>query len=210
MPQQSPNAFWEQRYSAAGKIWSGRVNAVLEKIAAGLTPARALDIGSGEGADVLWLASRGWDATGVEISATAVLRSEAAARAQKLVERAHFEVQDLSRWTPSHHYDLVTASFFQSPVELNRTGILRRAASAVAEGGHLLVTSHAAPPSWSRMAEDPADPTKFPRPQSEVESLGLDGGGWQLLIAEIWERPGRGPEGQEATMKDTVVLARRR
>lgn len=55
MPSQSPGDFWEQRYSASGSLWSGRVNAVLADIAAGLKPGRALDIGSGEGADVLWL-----------------------------------------------------------------------------------------------------------------------------------------------------------
>jgi SAM-dependent methyltransferase len=210
MSPQSPGEFWEQRYSASGSLWSGRVNAVLEKIAAGLTPGRVLDVGSGEGADVLWLASRGWDATGVEISPTAVLRAEAAAREQQLFERAHFEVQDLARWSPDGRYDLVTASFFQSPVELDRIDVIKRAALAVAGAGHLLVTSHAAPPSWSRMDVDPADTTRFPRPGAEVESLGLDGDGWRLLVAEIWERPGRGPEGQEGTMKDTVVLARRR
>lgn len=209
MQPQSPGEFWEQRYATNGRVWSGRVNAVLEQIAADLAPGRALDIGCGEGADVIWLASKGWDATGVEISPTAVLRARTVAREQQLVERAHFEVQDLARWNPTGRYDLVTASFFQSPVELDRTGIIRRAALAVTGGGHLIVTSHAAPPSWSGMDIDPDD-TRFPRPEAEVESLGLDGEGWRLLVAEIWERPGRGPEGQVGTMKDTVVFARRR
>jgi tRNA1(Val) A37 N6-methylase TrmN6 len=38
----------------------GQPNPLLVRYAADLTPGAALDVGSGEGADVLWLASRGW------------------------------------------------------------------------------------------------------------------------------------------------------
>lgn len=68
---------WEERYTASERIWSGRVNAVLAEIAAGLEPGAALDLGCGEGADVIWLAERGWRAAGVDVSATAVQRRPA-------------------------------------------------------------------------------------------------------------------------------------
>ena len=42
-----------------------------------LAPGRALDVGSGEGADAVWLAERGWRVTAVDISATALERAAA-------------------------------------------------------------------------------------------------------------------------------------
>jgi hypothetical protein len=51
--------FWDVRYSGE-PVWSGSPNPLLVRYAADLTPGAALDVGSGEGADVLWLASRGW------------------------------------------------------------------------------------------------------------------------------------------------------
>ena len=55
--------FWEERYSSSGRTWSGRVNAQLAEVAAGLPPGSALDLGSGEGADALWLAAHGSERT---------------------------------------------------------------------------------------------------------------------------------------------------
>ena len=60
--------FWDDRYAGDGPIWSGRVNATLADVVTGLQPGRALDLGSGEGGDVIWLAQHGWRATGLDVS----------------------------------------------------------------------------------------------------------------------------------------------
>ena len=52
-------ASWEERYRIAPALWSGRANPQLVAEAADLPPGRALDAGSGEGGDALWLAGRG-------------------------------------------------------------------------------------------------------------------------------------------------------
>lgn len=129
---------WDNNY--AEKMWSGKVNETVVDQVRGLTPGRSLDIGSGEGADVIWLASQGWDALGVDISATAVQRArEAAAEAQ--VE-AEFLVAELPQEFPAGTFDLVTLTFFHSRAELDRAGVFARAQRAVAPGGVLLVISH--------------------------------------------------------------------
>jgi cyclopropane fatty-acyl-phospholipid synthase-like methyltransferase len=51
--------FWEDFYGERAQVWSGRPNAVLVIEIAGLDPGTALDLGCGEGADAVWLASRG-------------------------------------------------------------------------------------------------------------------------------------------------------
>ena len=61
---------WDARYSKRdGAMWSGRPNGRLVAEVAELTPGRALDVGSGEGADAIWLARRGWTVTAIDISA---------------------------------------------------------------------------------------------------------------------------------------------
>ena len=150
-PEVASAEFWEERYAASERIWSGRVNRVLADVASQLEPRRALDIGCGEGADAIWLALRGWRATGLDVSATAVARAAEAARATGLdASRARFlagDIVDLA--AAGERFELVTASFLHSPAGRSREEILRLAAGLVEPGGHLLVTSHAAAPPWS-------------------------------------------------------------
>ncbi|MDN3495216.1 methyltransferase domain-containing protein [Planococcus sp. APC 4015] len=91
-----PEQYWEHRY--ADRMWSGKPNATMVDIVSRLTPGRALDLGCGEGADTIWLAEHGWDATGIDISPTAVARARQAARAAGVTAR--FVVSDLSE--PTH------------------------------------------------------------------------------------------------------------
>ena len=73
-------------------------------------PARAVDLGCGTGANVLFLAERRWDAVGVDFSSAAVSSARRAAAARGLADRAHFLVGDVT--APrlegvEGHFDLV-------------------------------------------------------------------------------------------------------
>jgi len=197
--------FWEQRYAATERSWSGRVNATMATTVEGLTPGRALDLGCGEGGDVLWLAAQGWEAHGIDISPTAVERGRE--QAQATGASATFESRDLAGWDPDGTYDLVTASFFHSPVTFPRDEVLRRAAGAVAPGGHLLLVTHAAPPPWA----DPQQAHHLCVPaRHEADALGLDPGQWDEVQVEDVQRETIDPDGAPATLTDGVVLLRRR
>lgn len=206
-PQVAPAEFWEQRYSDSGQIWSGKVNASMASVAEGLTPGRALDLGCGEGGDVIWLASRGWQATGLDIAPSAIRRGQQAAKDAGL-EGARFEVADLSGGGADDEWDLVTASFFHSPVSLERTEILRQAAQRVAPGGHLLITSHAAAPPWAD--EHAKHHHHFLTADEEVQELDLPADEWETELAEVRTREAIGPDGSQATLDDVVVLLKRR
>lgn len=213
MTDETPQQIWDDRYREADHIWSGNVNVALADVGRSLTPGTALDLGSGEGADVMWLAEHGWQATGVDISAVAVSRAEQAARARGLAtDRARFLVADLAKWDNDHSYDLVVSSFLHSQGDFDRAGILRATSPYVADGGYLLVISHATFPPWAQAHRD-ADAKDHHHdettPESELELLQLDPSSWVVEIAEIRSREATGPEGQVATLQDTVVLVRK-
>ncbi len=217
-----PAEFWEQRYAGTGPVWSGRVNRTLADAVESLTPGRSLDLGCGEGGDVLWLAERGWEATGIDLSPTAVARARAAAADRGMPDgRIRLVAADLADWADhpagidgsDAPFDLVTASFLQSPVELPRERILRAAAGRVAPGGRLVLVSHAAPPPWAPAHAEPgghrAGPAHFLSPEDELDALALDPEEWLTLEAAVREREAVGPDGEAALLQDTVVIVRR-
>jgi 2-polyprenyl-3-methyl-5-hydroxy-6-metoxy-1,4-benzoquinol methylase len=67
------------RYTDREKMWSGQPNGALVAEVAGLSPWRVLDVGCGEGADAVWLATAGWDVTAPEVSGVALERAAAQA-----------------------------------------------------------------------------------------------------------------------------------
>ncbi|MBN9106116.1 MAG: methyltransferase domain-containing protein [Propionibacteriaceae bacterium] len=199
--------FWEQRY-ASTQVWSGRVNQTLAEVARGLVVGSALDLGCGEGGDAIWLARAGWQVTAVDISTNALERGRAAAEAARVPSgRIEWVAADLASWRPAGTYDLVSACFLQSPVSLPRTEILRRAATAVAPGGSLLIISHAEMPPWAN--DHHHEHADFLGPAEEVAALGLDSRDWDVVLAEVRERDAVGPDGASARLKDSVVRARR-
>lgn len=196
---------WEEHYRAAPQVWSGRVNAQLERIVPGLPVGRALDLGCGEGGDAIWLAGRRWTVLGVDISATALDRARAAAQARGVSDRVGLQQHDLTTSFPVGSYDLVSAQFLHSPVELDRVELLRRAAVAVAPGGSLLIVDHAAAPPWASRLHD----HEFPGAESVAGDLGLDGSCWERVEVGPVRRSAVGPDGREAELTDNVIWVRR-
>jgi SAM-dependent methyltransferase len=61
-----------------------------------LAPARAIDLGCGTGANVLFLAEQGFQGLGVDFSPVAVTKARQAAEARGLTDRARFVVGDVT------------------------------------------------------------------------------------------------------------------
>ncbi len=220
----SPEEFWENRYTGSDQVWSGRVNTTLADVVKDLPVGDVLDLGCGEGGDAVWLAEQGWRVTAVDISPTAVGRGVEGARSRGVADRVTWIAHDLASWRTERKFDLVTASFFHSTVELPRTEILRRVAERVRPGGRLLLISHVfeteedIPPwAWQREAA-PDDATDAAgghahepvllTPEDEIAELALTG--WRPERSEILRREATGPDGQQkAMLKDGLVLLRR-
>ncbi|MFI2030019.1 class I SAM-dependent methyltransferase [Streptomyces buecherae] len=199
--------FWEARYRAGERLFSGEPNVALRTEATDLPPGRALDLGCGEGADAVWLAQRGWRVTAVDVSPTALLRGARHARAAGVDDRVAWHRHDLARSFPTGTFDLVSAHFLHSPVELPRGQILRTAAAAVAPGGTLLVVGHAGWPSWET-APDPH--VVFPTPDDVLADLALSPREWEVRVATTYDRQLTGPDGQPASRRDNTVRVWRR
>ncbi|MEU8833123.1 class I SAM-dependent methyltransferase [Streptomyces sp900116325] len=200
-------AFWEKHYAAMDARWGTKPNAVLTTLLADLAPIprTALDLGCGHGGDALWLAAQGWDVTAVDVSQTALDRVAAGAAATGITDRVHAQRHDLAESFPDGTYDLVTATYFHTPVTIAREHVLRRAARAVAPGGLLIVIEHASAAPWSWQA---GQDIRYPTPDDVIASLQLDDA-WHVARGDAPRRTATGPEGQTATVTDNVIAVRR-
>ena len=191
---------WEDRYSARdGAIWSGNPNAVLVIEAADLTPGRALDVGCGEGADALWLADRGWEVTGTDLSTVALQR----AAGHDAHGRVRWQHVDLLANPPApQSFELVTAHFMHLP-RADRITLYAHLAEAVVPGGTLLLVAHSAVDA--RHPQGRNVPGMFFTAPDLVAELDLDR--WQVQVAEERPRPWTNPDGVAGTIHDTVLRA---
>jgi SAM-dependent methyltransferase len=200
--------FWDERYSGE-PVWSGNPNPQLVRYAADLPPGTALDMGSGEGADVLWLAARGWTVTGADVSPVALRRSaELAERAgPEIAARIRWQQADVLSWSwapPEQQFDLVSAQFMQLPPAA-RESLHRRLAAAVRPGGTLLVVGHH--PSDLDTIRHPFPAELFAT--GEEMAAVLDPAEWAIETGAP-PRQATGPEGTLVTIQDAVLHAVRR
>jgi 2-polyprenyl-3-methyl-5-hydroxy-6-metoxy-1,4-benzoquinol methylase len=134
---------WEDRYAGTGQVWSGQPNAQLVAEATKLTPGTALDVGCGEGGDVVWLARQGWTVTGADFSANGLARAAQHAEEAGVADRTDWWQVDARSFDPAGRtWDLVTSHFLHPPSG-EMVDVVRRLVTAVAPGGHLLVVAHA-------------------------------------------------------------------
>jgi SAM-dependent methyltransferase len=136
-------AGWEERYAGDESFWSGRPNAQLVAEVSRLTPGTALDVGCGEGGDVIWLAQQGWRVTGADFSANGLARAARHADEAGVADRTGWwqvDARDFS--ADGRSFDLVTSHFLHPP-DGRMVQVIGRLAEAVAPRGHLLVVGHA-------------------------------------------------------------------
>jgi 2-polyprenyl-3-methyl-5-hydroxy-6-metoxy-1,4-benzoquinol methylase len=144
---------WDERYSGEGKVWSGEPNPQLVAEVSGIEPGTALDVGSGEGGDVIWLARQGWRVTGADFSANGLARAAAHAAEAGVGERAEWWQVDAREFDAAGRtWDLVTTHFLHPP-DGGMLAVVARLATAVAPGGHLLVVGHAPSERFAQMSE---------------------------------------------------------
>ncbi|WP_315913090.1 class I SAM-dependent methyltransferase [Arthrobacter sp. lap29] len=202
--------FWDERYNSANAVWSGHPNPQLVAEAASLNPLHvsaprtALDVGSGEGADALWLADRGWNVTAVDFSRVALQRAKEHASAMDLAGSVIWEHHDLLIWTPpASTFDLVSAQFMHLP-RTDRERLYAHLAASVAIGGTLLIVGHSATDALAG-AHRPDAPDLF-FTAAELAAA-LEPTQWRIQVSEARPRAGTGHDHASITIHDEVLRA---
>jgi 2-polyprenyl-3-methyl-5-hydroxy-6-metoxy-1,4-benzoquinol methylase len=194
---------WDERYSGEERIWSGKANPQLVAEVAGLTPGTALDVGCGEGGDVIWLARHGWRVTGADFSANGLSRAARHADEAGVADRTDWWQVDARAFAAGgRSFDLVTSHFLHPP-DAGMVEVTRRLADAVAPGGHLLVVGHAPSEVFTQLTAGQR------RAMFLAEDLlpGLPAG-FEALVVE--QRPRTMTrEGVPVDVHDSTLLARR-
>jgi 2-polyprenyl-3-methyl-5-hydroxy-6-metoxy-1,4-benzoquinol methylase len=202
--------FWDQRYAESERIWSGLPNQRLVELAADLPAGTALDVGCGEGADVVWLAERGWRATGADLSVVALEKARKHAGEAGVADRTEWVHVDLLAGEPlPGGADLVTAMYVHVP-EADFDRVYAAIAGAVRRGGTLLVAGHH-PAERDTDLRNPRLSHLLFAPERVTSVLG---DGWTIELAEartreVGDEHGHGHGHGSAVATDTVVLARR-
>ena len=193
---------WDERYRAAEQVWSGNPNGALLAEAADLAPARALDVGCGEGADAVWLARGGWDVTALDVSTVALERAARHARdAGVTVRWVHSGLVEAD--LPVGSFDLVSAQYPALPSTGGKDAE-RALAALVAPGGTLLGVHHAH--NLETAHEHGFDPAEYVAPADVAAVLDED---WAVEVDEVRPRAVPASGGGTHHSHDVVLRARR-
>lgn len=143
----NPEAFFNWVYKHPMGFFNKDPNALLVASVADLTPGKALDVAMGEGRNAVWLATKGWDVTGFDISDEGLNQAqERAGKAGVTIDTVHSTSEDFDygheRW------DLIVLSYAFTPVP--DEAYVARLRDSLKPGG-LLVYEHYQQSSGSRV-----------------------------------------------------------
>lgn len=192
---------WDERYSHSELVWGAPPNAVVVEQVTALNRGRALDLACGEGRNALWLATRGWEVTGLDYSAVAIdkARRVAAEAPRSVRERLDYRVADVTESDFGTEYDLALVIYLHLP-PAERRKVVNRAISALKPDGILMILGHDAV-NLSQGVGGPQDPEILFTPEDLATELN------GRVAIDLAERRFR--ETDAGTAIDALVVAHR-
>ena len=188
---------WDDRYAGRELVWTAQPNRFVVAELQDLAPGRALDVGAGEGRNAVWLASRGWQVTAVDFSAVGLDKGRRLAEDRGVA--VDWVLADVRDYQPEPCcFQLVLIAYLQLH-EAELDGVLRRAVTALAPGGVLLVVGHDVA-NLTEGTGGPQDPAVLQTAASITRSLG------DLTVVRA-ERARRPVAGSSRDAVDTLVRA---
>ena len=134
-----PHPSWNESYASGQLPWdTGRPEPLLvEFVTSGrVTPAATLEIGAGTGTNAIWLAERGFDVLGVDVSSLAVEKARAKMEGRNL--RCRFTTSDFLAAPPSDgpfHFVFDRGCFHVFDEAEERARFAAHVAATLAPGG---------------------------------------------------------------------------
>ncbi|MGG7102532.1 class I SAM-dependent methyltransferase [Rhodococcus sp. 24CO] len=136
-------ADWDKKYERSELVWGTPPNELLVEYATALPHGQALDLACGEGRNALWLATRGWEVTGIDYSAVAIdkARTIASRSPRSVVDRLDYRCGDVTTVDYGHNYDLALVLYLHLPAP-QRTMVVNRAINSLKPDGILMILGH--------------------------------------------------------------------
>jgi len=129
---------WARAYAKTPNtyIWGTQPSKLARALSARLSPgARVLDLGCGEGRDSVFFASRGFEVTGVDLSAAGLQKAERLARAHGV--KIRWVSADAAHWVPTGLFDLVYSSgALHYVARRHRARVISQLQAVTRPGGH--------------------------------------------------------------------------
>lgn len=134
--------FWNGKFSDPNTKFVRQPSRLLVDATRNRPPGRALDLGMGEGRNTIFLAQRGWDATGVDISNVAV------AQAKQHAAKAHVNISaitdDLDHYQFGiNKWDLIALFYMHAWYQGTRPSSAQRLVAALKPGGRIVIEGFA-------------------------------------------------------------------
>ncbi len=146
-------------------------NAYMIRMLEDRPPARALDVAMGQGRNALWLASKGWDVTGFDISEAGLASAVAAAKRQGVNLRAvRNTVEDFDYG--QRRWDVVLLIY--APVPFDSPAYMQRIRDSLRPGGQVIVEGQI---EWSALRTEARPPGALA--PGELQRIFSDG--YQIL-----------------------------
>ncbi len=132
---------YERIYQSEGLYWGEQPSELIKRFAELAPQGKALDLGMGEGRDALYLASVGFDVTGVESTDSGVIKCERLASQRKLTVNAVCDdVRDYK--IAKNRYGLIAAiNLFQFMTKADAEDVIARAVDGLKRGGLFICTT---------------------------------------------------------------------
>jgi SAM-dependent methyltransferase len=142
-PEQE-RATWNMTFLMGAPTLKREPSSVLVATVLGRQPGKALDLGTGEGRNAVFLAEQQWEVTGVDISDVAVAQAKTNAAARKVKLEAivgNLDTYDFG----SGQWDLITSFYMQGWHGRSKTDVPARIYQALKPGGLVVIEGFAKP-----------------------------------------------------------------
>lgn len=185
---------WNKRYAGSKLVWSQAANKDLVSQASDLSPARALDLGAGEGRNAIWLAQQGWQVTAVDFSQEGIDKGKQLAIHHRV--EVNWVVSDACEYEDQDGFALVVVLYLHT-ARVERDLWLAKGINMVRPGGSFIYIGHD-PENIQHGVGGPQNPEVLPNASELTSHLN----GFDIIQAGTVERTTGAESGHASSSHD--------